>query len=75
MKPESLSYLQLFRLLDGSLPPNSMTGVQINCSVKIFRPLFERMRTLGPEFLAQNAALSDEVRRSLYDLDRIEGEF
>ncbi len=40
----------------------------------VLKPLFERMRVQGSDFLVKNAALADEVRRSLCDLDRIEGE-
>jgi uncharacterized coiled-coil DUF342 family protein len=32
------------------------------------------MRTEGPDFLQKNAALSDEIRRTLTDLDEIEKE-
>ena len=41
----------------------------------VLKPLFERMRTQGSDFLERNAALSDEVRRTFSDLDRIEAEF
>ena len=40
----------------------------------VLKPLFERMRVQGSDFLAKNTALADEVRRSLSDLDRIESE-
>lgn len=40
----------------------------------VLKPLFERMRLHGSDFLEKNAALSDEVRRTFVDLDRIEGE-
>jgi len=40
----------------------------------VLKPLFERMRAQGPDFLENDAALADEVRRSLCDLDRIESE-
>jgi hypothetical protein len=32
------------------------------------------MRTEGPDFLHKNAALADEVRRTLTDIDEIEGQ-
>jgi hypothetical protein len=40
----------------------------------VLKPLLQRMRIQGSDFLARNAALADEVRRSLCDLDRIENE-
>ena len=36
--------------------------------------MFERMRAEGPDFLQRNAALSHEVRRTLTDIDEIEGQ-
>jgi hypothetical protein len=32
------------------------------------------MRTEGPDFLHKNTALADEVRRTLADIDEIEGQ-
>jgi hypothetical protein len=40
----------------------------------VLKPLFERMRVRGSDFLDKNAALAEEVRRTFCDLDRIEGE-
>jgi chromosome segregation ATPase len=40
----------------------------------ILRPVLERMRTEGPDFLEKNAALAAEVRRTLVNLDEIEKE-
>jgi hypothetical protein len=40
----------------------------------VLRPLFDRMRVMGPDFLDKNAALADEVRRTFADLDRVENE-
>jgi hypothetical protein len=40
----------------------------------VMRPLLERMRTEGADFLQRNAALADEVRRTLVDLDEVETE-
>jgi hypothetical protein len=40
----------------------------------VLKPLFERMRVQGSDFLDKNTALADEVRRTFADLDRIEGE-
>jgi hypothetical protein len=40
----------------------------------VLKPLFERMRLQGSDFLEKNVALADEVGRTFADLDRIEGE-
>jgi hypothetical protein len=40
----------------------------------VLKPLFERMRLHGSDFLEKNAALADELRRTFVDLDRIDGE-
>lgn len=40
----------------------------------VLRPLLERMRTEGADFLQKNTALAEEVRRSLVDLDELEKE-
>ncbi len=40
----------------------------------ILKPLFERMRLHGSDFLETNTVVTDEVRRTFADLDRIEGE-
>jgi len=40
----------------------------------VLKPLFERMRLHGADFLEKNAPVADEVRRTFADLDRIEGE-
>jgi hypothetical protein len=40
----------------------------------VLKPLFEKMRLHGSDFLERNAALAEEVRRTFVDLDRIEGE-
>ena len=40
----------------------------------VLRPLLERMRTEGADFLQKNAALAEEVRRTLVDLDEVEKE-
>jgi hypothetical protein len=40
----------------------------------VLKPLFERMRTQGSDFLEKNAALGEEIRRTFADLDRIECE-
>src|ERR1019366_4602545 len=40
--------------------------------LEVLKPLFERMRTEGPDFLQKNSALADEVRRTFVDLDEVE---
>jgi len=40
----------------------------------VLRPLFERMRINGTDFLEKNAVLAAEVRRTFADLDRVEKE-
>jgi hypothetical protein len=40
----------------------------------VLKPIFERIRVQGSDFLDKNAALADEVRRTFADLDRIDGE-
>jgi hypothetical protein len=40
----------------------------------VLRPLLERMRMEGADFLQKNAALSEEIRRTLVDLDEVEKE-
>jgi hypothetical protein len=40
----------------------------------VLKPIFERMRVQGMDFLEKNAALADEVRRTFADLDRIDSE-
>ena len=40
--------------------------------LEVLKPLFERMRTEGPNFLQRNSALAEEVRRTFVDLDEVE---
>jgi hypothetical protein len=40
----------------------------------VLRPLLQRMRIEGVDFLQRNAALAEEVRRTLVDLDEVERE-
>jgi hypothetical protein len=40
----------------------------------VLKPIFERMRAQGMDFLDKNAALAEEVRRTFADLDRIDSE-
>jgi hypothetical protein len=42
--------------------------------LEILKPLFERLRVEGPDFLAKNSVLAAEVRRSLLDIDAMEHE-
>lgn len=42
--------------------------------LEVLKPLFERMRTEGADFLQRYSALADEVRRTFVDLDEIERE-
>jgi hypothetical protein len=42
--------------------------------LEVLRPVFERMRTEGPDFLPKNSALAEEVRRTFADLDEVERE-
>ncbi len=42
--------------------------------LEVLKPIFERMRTEGGDFLQSNSALSEEVRRTFVDLDEIDKE-
>ena len=42
--------------------------------LEVLKPLFERMRTEGPDFLQRNSALAEEVCRTFVDLDEVERE-
>ena len=42
--------------------------------LEVLKPVFERMRTEGADFLQRNSALADEVRRTFVDLDEVERE-
>ena len=42
--------------------------------LEVLKPVFERMRTEGPQFLQKNSALAEEVRRTFVDLDEVESE-
>jgi hypothetical protein len=42
--------------------------------LEVLRPVFERMRAEGPDFLQRNAALANEVQRTFTDIDGIEGQ-
>lgn len=42
--------------------------------LEVLKPVFECMRTEGPDFLQRNSALAEEVRRTFVDLDEVERE-
>jgi hypothetical protein len=42
--------------------------------LEVLKPVFERMRTEGPNFLQKNSALAEEIRRTFVDLDDVEKE-
>jgi hypothetical protein len=42
--------------------------------LEVLKPVFERMRTEGANFLQKNSALAEEVRRTFVDLDEMEKE-
>src|SRR5271156_6245988 len=42
--------------------------------LEVLKPVFERMRTEGADFLQKNSAQAEEVRRTFVDLDEVERE-
>jgi predicted nuclease with TOPRIM domain len=42
--------------------------------LEVLKPMFERMRAEGADFLQRNSALAEEVRRTFVELDEIEKE-
>lgn len=40
--------------------------------LEVLKPVFDRMRTEGANFLQKNSALAEEVRRTFVDLDEVE---
>ena len=42
--------------------------------LEVLKPVFERMRTEGANFLQKNAALAEEVQRTFVELDEVEKE-
>jgi phage host-nuclease inhibitor protein Gam len=40
--------------------------------LEVLKPVFERMRTEGPDFLQRNSALAEEIRRTFLDLDDVD---
>jgi hypothetical protein len=47
------------------------TRAWLQRDLEVLKPVFERMRVEGADFLQKNAALADEVRRTFVDLDEI----
>jgi phage host-nuclease inhibitor protein Gam len=50
------------------------TRVWLPRDLEVLKPVFERMRTEGSDFLQKNSALAEEVRRTFVDLDEIDRE-
>ena len=50
------------------------TRAWLQRDLEVLKPIFERMRVEGPDFLQKNAALAEEVRHTFVDLDEIEKE-
>lgn len=42
--------------------------------LEVLKPVFQRMRTEGADFLQKNSVLAEEVRRTLVELDEIDNE-
>jgi hypothetical protein len=40
--------------------------------LEVLKPVFERMRTEGPNFLQRNSELAEEIRRMFVDLDEVD---
>jgi len=50
------------------------TRVWLQRDLEVLKPVFERMRVEGADFLQKNAALAEEIRHTFVDLDEIEKE-
>jgi hypothetical protein len=50
------------------------TRAWLQRDLEVLKPVFERMRVEGADFLQKNAALAEEIRRTFVDLDEIEKE-
>ena len=50
------------------------TRAWLQRDLEVLKPVFERMRVEGADFLQKNAALAEEIRRTFTDLDEIEKE-
>jgi len=59
---------------DGGVWVLRTTRQWLTRDLDVLRPLLEQMRFYGADFLEQNIALADELRRTFADLDRIESE-
>jgi chromosome segregation ATPase len=50
------------------------TRAWLQRDLEILRPVLERIREEGPDFLQRNAVLAEEIRRTFVDVDEIEKE-
>lgn len=50
------------------------TRAWLQRDLEVLKPVFERMRVEGADFLQKNAALAEEIRRTFVDLDEIDKE-
>ena len=50
------------------------TRTWLQRDLEVLKPVFERMRVEGADFLQKNAALGEEIRRTFVDLDEVENE-
>ena len=50
------------------------TRAWLQRDLEILRPVLERIREEGPDFLQRNAVLAEEIRRTFVDLDEIDKE-
>ena len=50
------------------------TRVWLPRDLEVLKPVFDRMRTEGADFLQKNSALAEEIRRTFVDFDEIEKE-
>lgn len=50
------------------------TRVWLPRDLEVLRPVFERMRVEGPDYLTKNASIAAEIRRTFVDLDEIDKE-
>ena len=44
-------------------------------NLEVLKPVFERMRIEGPDFLSKNSALVEEIRRTFVDFDALGARF
>jgi septal ring factor EnvC (AmiA/AmiB activator) len=50
------------------------TRAWLQRDLEVLKPVFERMRIEGADFLQKNSALAEEIRRTFVDLDEIDKE-